>query len=250
MIRKAIVLAAGKGRRLMPLTQAIPKEMIRVGLKPTIEHVISVLKAGNINQILVIVGRKKESIIDHLGSGERLGVDILYKVQEKAKGTADAVSLGKEFVKGEDFVVIYGDNYFKPYETMKEILEFHRTRNADTTIVLHIVENPERFGIVKMDDENKILDVFEKPSLEESKKYMFHDMHLGIAGLLVLNDKIFNYIEQTVIGEDSETWLTDSIKLMLKDEHKILGYLFKGTRYDVGTYESLLKADKYETDLK
>lgn len=73
MIKKAIVLAAGSGSRLMPLTRAIPKEMIRVGLKPTIEHAIEVLKAG-------VVGRKKESIMDHLGSGDRLRVNIYYRV--------------------------------------------------------------------------------------------------------------------------------------------------------------------------
>jgi len=72
VIKKAIVLAAGKGTRLMPLTLAVPKEMIRVGIKPVIEHAIEVLKAGGIEDILIIVGRKKEAIMDYLGSGERL----------------------------------------------------------------------------------------------------------------------------------------------------------------------------------
>ena len=76
MIKKAIVLAGGKGTRLLPLTQAMPKEMIRVGFKPVIEHVVDALRSGGIEQLLVVVGRKKESIIDHLGSGARLKVDI------------------------------------------------------------------------------------------------------------------------------------------------------------------------------
>ena len=93
MIKKAVVLAAGKGTRLMPLTLAMPKEMIRVGTKPVIEHAIEVLKAGGIRDVLIIVGRKKEAIMDYLGSGERLGVNIYYRIQEEPKGSAHSRSL-------------------------------------------------------------------------------------------------------------------------------------------------------------
>ncbi len=118
LIKKAIVLAAGKGTRLHPLTLAMPKEMIRVGNKPVIEHVILVLKASGIKEILVIVGRNKQAIMNYLGSGKRLGVNIYYRIQEEPKGSADAVNLGRDFVGSEDFVVMYGDNYFKPYKSI------------------------------------------------------------------------------------------------------------------------------------
>jgi dTDP-glucose pyrophosphorylase len=93
--KEAIVLAAGKGTRLLPLTLAMPKEMIRVGTKPVIEHAIEVLKAGGIKEILVIVGRKKEAIIYYLGSGERVNLKIYYRIQEEPKGSAHAVYQGK-----------------------------------------------------------------------------------------------------------------------------------------------------------
>ncbi|MFX0142074.1 MAG: nucleotidyltransferase family protein [Candidatus Hodarchaeota archaeon] len=246
MIRKAMVLAAGKGTRLDPLTRAIPKEMIRVGTKPTIEHVIEVLKAGGINEILIIVGRRKETIMDHLGSGERFGVDIYYRVQEEPKGTAHAVLQGKSFIGSDDFVVIYGDNYIKPYQTMKDVLSFHKLKNADVTLVLHPVDDPRRFGIVKINEDGNILGIIEKPSLEQAKSFRVDNVYLNIAGLLVLKNIIFKYINNTKVGKNNEIWLTDSVDLLRKNGNKVLGYIFKGMRYDIGTFESLMEADKLE----
>lgn len=246
MIRKAIVLAAGKGTRLRPLTLAIPKEMIRVGTKPVIEHAINVLRAGGIKDILIVVGRKKEAILDYLGSGERLGVDISYKIQEELKGTAHAVYQGGDFVSNEDFVVIYGDNYLKPYEVMKEIVKLHEEKKADATLVLHPVKDPRRFGVVKIDADNKVLGIIEKPTLEEAESYKVGDEYLNIAGLLVLKPIVFDFIERTKPGKDNEIWLTDSVELMRKSRHKVQAFLFKGTRYDIGTFESLMEADRLE----
>ena len=155
LIKKAIILAAGKGTRLMPLTLAMPKEMIRVGIKPVIEHAIEVLKAGGIQEILIIVGPNKEAIMNYLGSGKRLGVSIYYRIQDEPKGSAHAVYHGKDFIGSEDFAVIYGDNYLKPYEVMSKIVKFHAQKNADATVVLHPVKDPRRFGVVGIDDNKK-----------------------------------------------------------------------------------------------
>jgi glucose-1-phosphate thymidylyltransferase len=243
---KGIVLAAGAGSRLMPLTRAIPKEMIRVGLKPTIEHCIEVLKAGGVEEILVIVGRKKESIMDHLGSGDILGVNIYYRVQEEPRGTAHAVQLGRGFIGSNNFVVIYGDNYFKPYQTMKDILAFHHAREADVTVVLHHVEDPRRFGIVKIDGEGNVLGMIEKPTLEEAESYRVDSQYFSIAGLLVFRNSAFDYIKKTKVGKNNEYWLTDSVEFMRNKGKKVIGYVFEGKRYDIGTLESLLEADRLE----
>ena len=247
---KAIVLAAGAGTRLLPLTRAIPKEMIRVGLKPTIEHCIEVIKAGGIREILVIVGRKKESIIDHLGSGERLGVSIYYRVQEKPLGTALAIQLGKDFIGSDDFVIIYGDNYFKPYESIKDIIAFHKSSDADVTLVIYPVDDPRKFGIVKSDENGKVSGMIEKPTLEEAKPYRVNKKYYSIAGLIIVKNTIFSYIELTKPGKNQETWITDSIALMKEDDKRIKAYLFKGNRFDIGSAESLLEADKLELDSK
>lgn len=246
MIKKAIILAAGKGTRLMPLTLAMPKEMIRVGFKPVIEHAIEVLKAGGISDIMIIVGRKKEAIMDYLGSGERLGVDVYYRIQEEPKGSAHAVYYGKDFIGSEDFVVMYGDNYFKPYNAIKDVIKFHVNRNADATLLLHPVKDPRRFGIVKISESGEVLGIIEKPSLEKARSYRSNHNYLTIAGLLVLKKTIFDFIQNTKMGINDEIWLTDSVELMRQNGGRIYGYLFRGMRYDIGTFKSLKEADKME----
>jgi glucose-1-phosphate thymidylyltransferase len=250
LIKKAIVLAAGKGTRLMPLTLAMPKELIRVGVKPVIEHVIEVLKAGGIKEILVIVGRKKEALMDYLGSGERLDVDIYYRIQEVPKGSADAVYCGKDFVGSEDFVVMYGDNYFKPYNAITDVIKLHETKKADATLMLHPVKDPRRFGVVNLGKASEVLGIIEKPSFEQAKSYKIDSFYLNIAGLLVLRSVIFDYIEKTKRGINNEVWLTDSVELMRQNACKLYGYAFQGKRYDIGTFASLKEADKMEQENK
>ena len=247
MIRKAIVLAAGKGTRLLPLTLAMPKEMIRVGVKPVIEHVIEVLRTAGIKEILIIVGRNKESIMNYLGSGERLGVDIYYRIQEKPKGSAYAVYQGKDFIGSEDFAVMYGDNYFKPYNIIKKFIHFHEVNNSDVSLLLHPVEDPRRFGIAKINNDGLVLDIVEKPTIEKAKEYRTNNEYLTIAGLLILPSTIFKFIKNTPMGINGEVWLTDSIELIRKEgKNKVYGFSFRGQRYDIGTFQSLLEADKLE----
>lgn len=246
MIRKAVILAAGKGSRLLPLTLAMPKEMIRVGVKPVIEHVIEVLKAGGIREILIIVGRNKEAIMNYLGSGERLGVDLYYRIQEKPLGSAHATYLGKEFVGGEDFVLVYGDNYFKPYTAIKGVLDLHLSSGACVTVLLHPVDDPTRFGIVKVDESGRVLGIIEKPSVKRAEFFRSNGKFLNIAGLLVLKSDVFDAIDKTKKGVNDEVWLTDSVELLRKSGKKVFGCECVGTRYDIGTFESLKEADRME----
>lgn len=246
MVRKAIVLAAGRGKRLRPLTLAMPKEMIRVGRKPIIEHVINTLKAGGVRDVLVVVGRKKEAIMDYLGSGERLGLDIYYRIQEEPRGTAHAVSLGREFVDDEDFAVMYGDNYLKPYEIMVDVVKFHEEKDGAGVLVLQPVKNPRKFGIAKIGENSRVLGVIEKPTLQEADMYKMDGKYLSIAGLMIVSPAVFNFIAKTSPGKQEEVWLTDSIKLMIEGGHEVYGHIFEGTRFDVGTFESLEEADKME----
>jgi len=154
--------------------------------------------------------------------------------------------MGRSFIGSEDFVVIYGDNYFKPYKTMRDILAFHRSREADVTLVLHPVEDPRRFGIVKIDTEGNVLGIIEKPTLEEAEPFRTNNQYFSITGLLVFRNSVFDYIEKTKLGKNNEYWLTDTVELMRIRGSKIFGYIFKGKRYDIGTLESLLKADRLE----
>ncbi len=245
---KGVIPAAGKGNRLEPLTLAMPKEMIRIGKKPVIEHVIDNLKACGIVDILIITGWKKGPILDYLGSGKRFGVNITYRVQEEQKGPADAVYMAKEWVNNHDFVVIYGDNYFRPPENLMKVMEFHKKMKSYATVLLHPVDDPTRFGIVKIGDKCKVLGMIEKPTIAEAEKFRNNGVYYNIAGLLVLNPLIFEYIRRTKPGKNNETYMTDAVELMRKDGHAVHGHVFEGARYDIGTFESLMAADRLEVE--
>ncbi|WGI17669.1 nucleotidyltransferase family protein [Methanonatronarchaeum sp. AMET-Sl] len=247
MVDKAVVLAAGRGTRLRPITNAIPKEMIRVGRKPTIEHVLRVLKEGGIDEVLIVVGRKKNAIIDYVGSGDILDMNVYYRVQEEPRGTADAAYLAKDFIE-DDFALVYGDNYITPYNSMQEIVDYHHDNDSSGTLVLHPVDDPTRFGIVDLNQDNKVLGMVEKPSMEEAMPYKRDGHWLNIAGLMILDQEIFRYIEEIEPGKDNELWLTDAIEQMRKDNNTVKGYEFNGTRFDIGTFKSLRQADKKEQE--
>lgn len=247
LVNKAVVLAAGEGTRLYPITEAVPKEMVRVGKKPTIEHALEVLKAGGIEHVMIILGRKKGAVLDYLGSGDRLDLNVCYRIQEEPKGTAHALSLARNYIGQEDdFVVMYGDNYISPYDAMGEIVNFHE-ENGQNTLVLHPVEDPRRFGVVKLDEDNRIRGMIEKPTMDEARPYKRNGHWLNIAGLMMLESKIFDYIDR-IDPIDGELWLTDAMEAMRKDGNEIYGYVFEGTRYDIGTFESLSEADRQAQD--
>jgi len=244
-VKKAVVLAAGEGTRLRPITHAVPKEIVRVGKKPTIEHVLEVLKHGGVEDVLIVVGRKKHAIIDYLGSGERLDLDIYYRVQEEAKGTAHAVSLAKDFVdEGEDFAIMYGDNYISPYSAMEDIVDFHEEKDGNGTLVLHPVDDPRRFGVVKLSEDDEVRGMIEKPTMDEAEPFKHNNHWLNIAGLMIMNQNLFRYIEEIEPGKGGELWLTDAVEMMREEKDEFYGFIFDGKRYDIGTFESLAKADR------
>jgi dTDP-glucose pyrophosphorylase len=129
---------------------------------------------------------------------------------------------------------------------MKDILASHSSRDADVTVVLHPVEDPRRFGIVKIDGEGNVLGMIEKPTLEEAEPYRVDGQYFNIAGLLVFSNSVFDFIKKTEVGKNEEYWLTDSVELMRSRGSKVVGYIFEGKRYDIGTPESLLEADRLE----
>jgi len=122
----------------------------------------------------------------------------------------------------------------------------HETKNAEATLLLHPVSDPRRFGIVKLGEDSKVLGIIEKPTLEKALTYKIDGAYLNIAGLLVLKSNVFDFIEKTKRGKNNEFWLTDSIELMRQNACRLYGYPFTGRRYDIGTFDSLKKADKME----
>ena len=241
----AVILAAGKGSRLRPVTETIPKEMIPVGGRPMIEYVLDVIRAGGIRRIGIVINPQKTLLIQHLGSGSRFGVSIAYLVQEEPRGTAHALSIARDFVDDE-FVLAYGDTFIKPATVLRPFLIHHREKNPPATILLHYIDDPTAGGVVYLDEEGMITRLIEKPTLAEAEPFRHNGRFLNIGGLMVLKTDIFEYLERLPPGKNGELWLTDGLGLMQKDNKRLYGYIHQGIRLDLGNFEAIAEAERIE----
>ncbi|MFX0076343.1 MAG: bifunctional sugar-1-phosphate nucleotidylyltransferase/acetyltransferase, partial [Candidatus Hermodarchaeota archaeon] len=234
-------MAAGKGKRLHPITSTIPKPMIPVGGKPLLEHSILSLKEVGINEILLIVGYKKEIIKDYFGNGfTKFGVKIDYIFQDEHLGTAHAVGFAEEFVGTDDFLLMYGDLLADP-KVFKDVVTLHQKNQDEGLISLFEVTHPQEYGIISLDSNGYVEKITEKPT---------PDLKLGNlanAGIFVFNPQIFNAIKKTKLSIRKEYEFTDSMKILIDDQHgKIKGYVIKDLFWsDIGLPWHLLDANEY-----
>jgi len=240
---KGLIPAAGMGKRLNPITLAIPKELLMVGNKAIIEYVIEAMKNVGIDEIAIVVGWRKHAILDYLGSGKRLGVKLSYVVQDERTGLAKAVDSGKHIVKDDSFMVVLGDDFFYPTSFLKEIVSFHEKEESDATIGVAKVDDSSRHGIIKPGESNKILDIIEKPSKDKAPS------NLGCMGVYIFKPIIFEGINKTKPGKGGEYQLTDSIKLLVEQGSKVLFKEIDGKHIDVGTLEDLRKANDFISNM-
>jgi len=241
-IRKAVILAAGKGTRFFSFSKTLPKEMAVVGGKPIIEHTVKLLQVCGISDILIILNPKKKAILSDVRSTQWKGIRISYQFQKNPNGTAKAVNLARSYVGKESFVVIYGDNYIESKNSISEIMAFHVKNNVDATLLLQYSKEFEGLGLVKIDELGKILKIAEKPTRIEASSLKRGNEYLCVAGLHVLKPDIFGFIDRTKPGSNGETWLTDSVELMRESGHNVMGIVSKTRVLDIGTGEKLQEA--------
>ncbi|MCJ7445876.1 MAG: sugar phosphate nucleotidyltransferase [Methanotrichaceae archaeon] len=234
---KGLIPAAGSGTRLGPFTNAIPKELLPVGEKAVIEHVVEAMKLAEVDEIAIVVSPHKHGISDYLGSGKRFGVKLTYVVQDERLGLANAV-LSAEHVIDDRFVVVLGDNFFFPKSFLIDLISYHSNENAEATLGVIEVEDVTRHGIIRSKG-NYITDIIEKPSpdLAPSK--------LGSAGIYIFEASIFDAIRRTKPGIKGEFHLPDSIKVMIDDKKKVIYKILDGIHIDVGTPMDLMKANNW-----
>lgn len=249
-IRKAVIPVAGKGTRLYPLTKAIPKELIPLGRKPVLEHIVDEAVAAGITEILFVISQEKTAIKSHFGDGAD-GIRFDYTFQIEQKGLADAVYCAKEWVGNDHFSLILGDS---PITSDSNVLPFNRVldcyQNTPAKGVIIVEAEPDdelyRFGVVKPIGE--IGPSFEIDGLVEKPKPGTAPSNFTIAGRYAFDPMIFSYIEQTPIGANGELQITDSIGLMLNDGNPIWCVAMgeNETRRDIGTFESYFEAFQIE----
>lgn len=211
MAVKAIVLAAGLGTRMRPLTFTKPKFLLPVAGKPALDHVLLLLRNAGIDEIAMIVGYGREQIVERYGDGSELGVKLKYLHQKKLLGTANAVSLAKDFVSGESFIVMNGDTLIDQ-ESLNALLKRYEkqgtSKNFGGIMAIIEVDEPEQFGIVFLKGE-KVSEIVEKPKRVKNR--------LANAGVYIFNPTIFEAIKKTKKSKRGEYELTASMQILINN---------------------------------
>ncbi len=238
---KAVILAAGKGIRLNPITSTVPKPMIPIGGKPLLEHALLNLRDIGVQEILIIVGYKEEIIKNYFGNGlSKFNVKIEYVTQLEHLGTAHAVGFAKDFVGEDDFFLMYGDLLTDP-QVFKDILEIYQKSSCEGLISLFEVKNPQEYGIISLNRDAYVEKISEKPSV---------DLNLGNlanAGIFIFNPLIFKAIELTELSIRNEYEFTDSMQILINQlKGKIKGYVINNFFWsDIGLPWHLLDANEF-----
>lgn len=224
---QAVILAAGRGTRLQPLTDTIPKAMVVINGKPMLEILIDQLKTIGITDIVIIVHYLKKNIIDYFGNGEAFGVTIHYAEQKEMKGTADAILCAEPFIHDDKFLCVACDSLFETKLLRKLI-----SHKSDGVITCKEVLDPSRYGILEIDN-GRVVNIIEKPVQPPS--------HLAGFMLYVLPKEIFTECKNVKPGVKGELWLTDAISALIKQgkffTHERAQYII-----DIGTHEQLAEA--------
>ncbi|MBS7636494.1 NTP transferase domain-containing protein [Candidatus Bathyarchaeota archaeon] len=235
---KAVVLAAGEGVRLQPITSTRPKPLISVGGKPVLEHCLSVIKACGISEVVIVVHYMAEAIHGFFGSGEKLGIKIEYAYQKGVLGTGNAVSVVEPYVDGE-FLLVYGDLLFAA-EALKKVLETHHQKRPSATLSVVHVERPEDYGIVELRDDGGVKRIIEKPSREEAPT------NLANAGLYVFTPEIFETVKRISASSRGEWEITDAIEFLIKEEKPVFAVeIQRDEWFDIGRPWDLLEANRW-----
>ncbi len=261
-VRKAVIPAAGLGTRFLPATKALPKEMLPIVDKPTIQFIVEEVAAAGISDILIITGRGKKAIEDHFdrsceledflaqkGEEELLSqvrsisemVNIHYIRQKEPKGLGHAVHCAKSFVGDEPFAVLLGDDVVKSDKPcILQMIEVFERYDSSILGVQHVQhDDVSKYGIVDCESIGgrvyKVKDMVEKPDKDKAPS------DIAILGRYIITPRIFELLENAEPGKGGEIQLTDALK-RLSEEEPVYAYDFIGRRYDVGNRLGFLQA--------
>ncbi len=231
---KAVILCAGKGTRLYPVTLTMPKPLVPVANKELLRYAIETLTEMGASEIGLVVDSLDSPIRDRLGDGlDTVGVPLTYIAQEHPQGLAHAVKLCEPFVNGEPFLVYLGDNIFQ--DRMHGLYREFVTQNASAAIALTRVRNPSAFGIAELED-GHIKRLIEKPKEPPS--------NLAIAGVYVFSPEIFEAIEHIKPSWRNELEITDAIQYLLDQGKVVIPYIVEGWWIDAGKPDAIMLANQ------
>ncbi|RIO06140.1 UTP--glucose-1-phosphate uridylyltransferase GalU [Mammaliicoccus sciuri] len=253
-IKKAIIPAAGLGTRFLPATKAMPKEMLPILDKPTIQYIVEEAARAGIEDIIIVTGKHKRAIEDHFDIQKELETtlyekgklelldrvqystelaNIFYVRQKEQKGLGHAIYTAKQFIGNEPFAVLLGDDIVESDNpAIKQLMEQYEATGKSVIGVQTVPETEtHRYGIIEPKSQDERL--YEVNRFVEKPEQGTAPSNLAIMGRYVLSPRIFDYLETQTEGSGGEIQLTDAIERLNKDD-KVYAYDFEGQRYDVG----------------
>ena len=235
MTKKGIVLAGGTGSRLYPITKGISKQLMPIYDKPMVFYPLSVLMLAEIRDILVICTPDHLNNFQQLlGDGSSYGLRIKYEVQQTASGIADAFIIGEDFIGSDDVCLILGDNIFHGVG-LSDMLHRASCRADGATIFASHVPNPERFGVLELDAENKVLSIEEKPKKPKS--------NFAITGIYFYDNNVIKFAKNCVPSGRGELEISDINQMYLNVNKLQVEVFSRGfTWLDTGTISSMMEA--------
>jgi len=232
---KALILAAGEGTRLSPLTDTRPKPMIPIGGKPILEHLLLALRECGVYEVLVVIGYLGKLIRSQLKDGLDLGMRLRYIQQEKPLGTADALVASRSFIGEDDFLLIYGDLFISP-EAVKPLLDPEYAH--ENVIAVVKVDNGKDYGVVCL-NRDRVERITEKPAKKQAGNLWVN------AGIYRMNKSIFAGLRQLPYSPRGELELTDAINLLVNSGQEVLAVRIRPEDWmDIGRPWDLLEANE------
>ena len=234
---KGIILAGGSGTRLYPLTIPISKQLLPVYDKPMIYYPLSVLMMAGIRNILIISTPRDLPLFKALlGDGNKLGIQIEYKIQNEPKGLAQAFTIGEDFIGSSSVALILGDNIFYGND-LQNILQKNINQKG-STVFAYQVSDPKRYGVIEFDKNKKALSIEEKPEKPKS--------NYVIPGLYFYDNDVIQISKSLKPSKRNEYEITDVNKIYLENNKLNVAILGRGTAWlDTGTFDSLHEAGSF-----